>query len=84
MESELAKLETLFHALLDIPGGTEREAAAIRLSGGDLDLARRALHLVASGEKAEAANQMARHATMAPAPQPLIHRDSSRECESYL
>src|SRR5258708_18509299 len=39
--SELAKLETLFHALLDIPGGPEREAAAIRLSGGDMDLARR-------------------------------------------
>jgi hypothetical protein len=28
-QSELAKIETLFHALIDIPPGPEREAAAL-------------------------------------------------------
>ena len=64
--NELSKLEILFHALLEMPAGAAREAAAIRMSGGDTDLARRALQLVDSDEKAEAANQIARQATLAP------------------
>jgi serine/threonine protein kinase/tetratricopeptide (TPR) repeat protein len=63
--NQLEKLETLFHALVEIQDGAEREAAAIRLSAGDAEFARRALQLVASDEKAEAANQMARQATTA-------------------
>jgi serine/threonine-protein kinase len=65
-QNETAKLELLFHALVDIPRGAEREAAAIRLSEGDGDLARRALDLADSGEKAEAANRAARQAASAP------------------
>ena len=65
-QNETATLELLFHALIDIPRGAEREAAAIRLSEGDGDLARRALDLADSGEKAEAANRAAREAASAP------------------
>ena len=65
-QNQTAKLELLFHALVDIPRGAEREAAAIRLSEGDGNLARRALELADSGEKAEAANRAARHAVSAP------------------
>jgi serine/threonine protein kinase len=64
--NEITKLESLFHALVDIPQGVERDAAAVRLSGGDADLARRALALVDSDEKAEAANHAARQAVSAP------------------
>src|ERR1039457_2797729 len=60
--NEITKLESLFHALVDIPRGADRDAAAIRLSEGDADLARRALALVDSDEKAEAAS----HAASAP------------------
>ena len=38
----LQRLETLFHALLEIPP-SGREQAALQLSGGDADLALRAL-----------------------------------------
>ena len=65
-QNQTAKLELLFHALVDIPRGAEREAAAIRLSEGDGNLARRALELADSGEKAEAANRAARQAVSAP------------------
>src|ERR1017187_10505719 len=64
--NEITKLESLFHALVDIPRGAERDAAAIRLSDGDADLARRALDRADSGEKAEAANRAARQAVSAP------------------
>src|ERR1039457_3964439 len=64
--NEITKLESLFHALVDIPRGAERDAAAIRLSHGDADLARRAPALVDSDEKAETANHAARPATSAP------------------
>src|ERR1022692_620254 len=64
--NEITKLESLFHALVDIPRGADRDAAAIRLSEGDADLARRALALVDSDEKAEAANHAARQAASAP------------------
>src|ERR1017187_9877542 len=64
--NEITKLESLFHALVDIPQGAERDAAAIRLSDGDADLARRALALVDSDEKAETANHAARQAASAP------------------
>lgn len=64
--NEITKLEALFHALIDIPRGPERETAAMRLSSGDRDLARRALALVDSDEKAEAANHAARQAGAAP------------------
>jgi serine/threonine-protein kinase len=64
--NEITKLESLFHALVDIPQGAERDAAAIRLSAGDEALARRALALVDSDEKAEAANHAAREAGSAP------------------
>jgi serine/threonine protein kinase len=63
--NEITKLESLFHALVDIPRGIERDAAAIRLSDGDRDLARRALALVDSDEKAGAANHAARQAVSA-------------------
>ena len=61
---DLAKLEGLFHLLVEIPRG-ERDAAALRLAGGDAELARRALELVASDEKAADANQAARQAANA-------------------
>src|SRR4051812_42898992 len=64
--NQLSKLEAVFHALLEVSGGTERERAAMELSGGDAELARRALDLVASDERAEAANQTARQAMLAP------------------
>ena len=64
--NEIAKLESVFHGLADIPRGAERDAAAIRLSEGDADLARRALELVDSDEKAAAANHAARQAASAP------------------
>jgi tetratricopeptide (TPR) repeat protein len=56
---ELGKLEKLFHAVIEIPRGPERDAAALRLSEGDADLADKALELVASDETAQAANQAA-------------------------
>ncbi len=64
--NEITELESLFHALVDIPRGADRDAAAVRLSGGDADLARRALALVDSDEQAEAANHAARQAGSAP------------------
>src|ERR1035437_5973927 len=64
--NEIAKLESVFHGLADIPRGAERDAAAIRLSEGDADLARRALELVDSDEKAAATNHAARQAASAP------------------
>jgi serine/threonine protein kinase len=57
--NEITELETLFHALVEIPAGAERDAAARRLSGGDDNLARRALALAISDERAVAANQAA-------------------------
>ena len=60
------KLEALFHALIDIPSGSEREAAALRLSGDDAELARSALELVDSDEKATAANDAAQSAASEP------------------
>ena len=63
---ELGKLEALFHALIDIPSGSEREAAALRLSGDDAELARSALELVDSDEKATAANDAAQSAASEP------------------
>ena len=65
-QNEITKLESLFHALADSPRGAERDAAAIRLSDGDAGLARRALELVDSKEKAEAANLAAHQAVAAP------------------
>jgi serine/threonine protein kinase len=64
--NEITTLESLFHALADIPRGAERDAAAMRLSAGDADVARRALELVDSDEKAEAVNHAARQAVSAP------------------
>ena len=63
---EIAKLESLFHSLADIPKGEERDAAALRLSDGDESLARSALALVESEEQAAAANRAARRAASAP------------------
>ncbi|MBZ5728665.1 MAG: serine/threonine-protein kinase [Acidobacteriia bacterium] len=65
-QKEIKKLEALFHALIDIPGRTEREATAVRLSGDDAALARRALELVDSDEKAKAANDAAQCAASEP------------------
>lgn len=64
--NQITTLETLFHALVEIPRGAERDAAALRLSNGDADLARKALDLVESDEKSEAANSSARQAVAAP------------------
>jgi serine/threonine protein kinase len=58
-QNELRKLEALFYALIDIPRGPEREAEALRQSGQDAELARSALELVDSDEKANAANDAA-------------------------
>lgn len=64
--SELSQLEALFHRLADLPAGPEREAAAAIYGGQDAELARRALALVDSDEKARAANDAARSAIAEP------------------
>ncbi len=64
--TELRKLEEIFHALIDIPHGIEREAEALRLSGEDAELARAALALADSDEKANAANDAAQSAASEP------------------
>jgi serine/threonine protein kinase len=63
---ELRTLEALFHELIDIPPGPEREAAALRLSGNDAEMARSALELVASDERAQAANDAALYSASEP------------------
>jgi tetratricopeptide (TPR) repeat protein/predicted Ser/Thr protein kinase len=65
-QADLTKLETLFHELLPIPRGAERDMTAARLSDGDPDLARQALDLVESDEDAAAANEAARQAAAEP------------------
>jgi tetratricopeptide (TPR) repeat protein len=61
-----SKLEALFHALIEIPRGPERDSAALILSQGDAELALRALKLVESDEQAAAANHAATEANAAP------------------
>jgi len=65
-QNETSKLEALFHALAGIPPGAGRDQAAIRLSEGDSELARRALELVDSKDRAAARNLAAREAASAP------------------
>lgn len=64
--NELRKLEALFHTLICIPRGPEREAAALHHSGQDAELARKALELVDSDERAQAANDAAQFAAAEP------------------
>jgi eukaryotic-like serine/threonine-protein kinase len=65
-QKELRTLEALFHALIEIPRGPERAAAALRLSGDDVLLARNALALVESDEQATAANDDAQRVATEP------------------
>ncbi len=63
---DLAKLESLFEALIELPRGAQREALARSMSRGDSELARRAISLANANDRATAQNESQRRVAVAP------------------